>query len=504
MFDIFKTVDCLRKRFSKKDLFFILTLTTVYFLTRIINLTKFPIFSDEAIYIQWAKTAWHDASWRFISLTDGKQPLQTWGTIPLLKLFPNDALFAGRLFSVLTGFLSLAGIFVLLNYLFNKKAAFFGAFFYIFTPYFLFYDRMALVDSGVNSTFIWILFFSALLIKTMRLDVAVVFGLIAGMSLLTKSTAQVFLALSVLAPILVINNNLRKTTRTIVNYLVLYLVVVALAFALYNIQRLSPFLHFVAQKNTTFVMTFDEFFKNPFGSFFFNLRSIPYYVIIESGFILPIMAILGWLTMIRKDKKLFAYLTIWLFVPFIAICFFSKVLFPRYVIFFASLLLIFAAYYFIFQRNKTVSIILLTIYILTALYFNYSIIFDYKILPFPTLDRGQYIEGGPAGIGAREIIDYAREKTREKPVIILAEGNFGMSGDVLNVFIRKDEKIFVKGEWPLDKKQLVDQQVNLDTNYVFAVFPYKEIFPKDWPIKLIKKYEKPGNQTSLKLFELVR
>lgn len=504
MFDIFRIVDFLKKRFSKKDLFFILVLIVAYFLTRIINLTKFPIFSDEAIYIQWAKTAWHDASWRFISLTDGKQPLQTWGTIPLLKLFPNDALFAGRLFSVLTGLLSLTGIFVLLNYLFGKRAAFFGAFFYTFTPYFLFYDRMALVDSGVNSTFIWILFFSVLLIRTMRLDVAIIFGLFSGMSLLTKSTAQVFLALSILAPILVIGKNFKKSARTVINYLGLYLVVVSLAFALYNIQRLSPFLHFVAQKNTTFVMTFDEFFKNPFGSFFFNFRSIPYYVLIESGLVLPIVAIFGWFIMMKKDKKLFTYLTLWLFVPFIAICFFSKVLFPRYVIFFATLLLIFNVYFFVSEKNKGLLLTLLAVYILIASYFNYSIMFDYKLLPFPALDRGQYIEGGPAGIGAKEIIDYARERSKEKPVIILAEGNFGMSGDVLNVFIRKDEKIFVKGEWPLDKKQLIEQQKNLDSNYIFAVFPYKEIYPKDWPIKLIKKYEKPGNQTSLKLFELVR
>src|SRR3990167_1673242 len=160
MFDIFGIISWIKKNISRKDLLFILLLILIYFLTRLYRLDQFPIFSDEGIYIRWAKVAWHDASWRFISLTDGKQPLQTWGTIPFLKLFPNNALLAGRLFSVASGFVGLIGMFTLLYYLFNKRTAFIGSFIYVFTPFFLFYDRLALVDSAVNAGFIWILFLS--------------------------------------------------------------------------------------------------------------------------------------------------------------------------------------------------------------------------------------------------------------------------------------------------------------------------------------------------------
>ena len=111
MFDIFAIIFWVKKNISKKDFLFIFLLFVIYFLTRLYNLDKFPIFSDEGIYIHWAKVAWHDASWRFISLTDGKQPLQTWGTIPFLKLFPENAFLAGRLFSVATGFAGLVGMF---------------------------------------------------------------------------------------------------------------------------------------------------------------------------------------------------------------------------------------------------------------------------------------------------------------------------------------------------------------------------------------------------------
>src|SRR3989338_11530911 len=236
MFDIFNIFTFLKKNITKKDIIFFFIILTIFFATRLVNLDKFPIFSDEGIYIHWAKVAWHDASWRFISLTDGKQPLQTWGTIPFLKLFPENALLAGRLFSVATGFAGLVGMFSLLYYLFNKKSAFIGSFIYVFTPYFLFYDRLALVDSAVNAGFIWILFLSLLLVKTLRLDVALIFGLVVGFSLLAKSSVRIFLALSALSPILLLEKNVKKFFLKSINYYLLFIISSALAFIIYNIQ----------------------------------------------------------------------------------------------------------------------------------------------------------------------------------------------------------------------------------------------------------------------------
>src|SRR3989344_3685705 len=501
MFDIFAVVTWLKKNINWKDWLIIFLLIFIYFLTRLNNLDRFPIFSDEGIYIHWAKVAWHDATWRFISLTDGKQPLQTWGTIPFLKLFPNNALLAGRLFSVATGFAGLGGMFSLLYYLFNKRTALIGSFIYVFTPYFLFYDRLALVDSGVNAGFIWILFFSILLVKSQRLDVALMFGLITGFSLLAKSSVRIFLALSALSPILLHEKNIKLVFSKIINYYFLFIISSVLAFIIYNVQRLSPFFHYVAQKNMTFIMTFDEFFKDPFANFFHNIQIIPEYVINESGFVLVIFAILGLWKLFKKDSKLSLYLTSWILIPFFAIALFSKVIFPRYLIFFGSLLVIFASYFFsdINKRFLTISYLLLTTFLI---YYNYTILFNYSKIPFPEIDRGQYVEGATVGIGAREIVDFAREKSKIKEVILLAEGNFGLIGDVLDVFTKPGDKIFIKGYWPLDEKGLLENQKELGKKYVYVVFAQKKDFPSEWPLKFIRRYDKPGNKSSIFLFEL--
>ncbi|MFA5770243.1 MAG: glycosyltransferase family 39 protein [Patescibacteria group bacterium] len=505
MFDIAKFFSFVKKNFNRKDVFFGLGLLSLFLITRIIFLDKLPIFSDEGIYIHWARIAWHDASWRFISLTDGRQPLQTWGTIPFLKLFPQNLLFGGRMFSVATGFVSLAGIFSLLFYLFNKKTAFWGVFLYIFTPFFLFYDRIALADSAVNAGFIWILFFSILVIRTLRFDLTLLFGITAGMAMLTKSSVRLFILLSAFAPILVWNKKSEKNIiNKTLNYFILFAFVLVIAIVIYNIQRLSPFMHYIEQKNNTFVMPISEFIKSPFAVFWPNLKIIPHYVFSEMGWLTGFLGVIGLILILKKNLSLGLYFSIWLFAPYFVIAGLSRVIFPRYLIFLATLLTIFSAYFLSNLKSKIIKLILLIIFLSISAFYAYGFYFNPSAIPFPEIDRGQYVEGETAGWGAREMMEFAREKSKEKQVIILAEGDFGLIGDVLNVFLKDDDKINIRGFWPLDEKVLLDNQKELKENFVYVVFSQRKEFPNFWPIKLIKKYDKPGNRTAYYLFELTK
>ena len=504
MFEIYKIISFFKKNFRHKDLLLGLSLVVLFFLSRIIFLEKLPIFTDEGIYIHWARIAWHDASWRFISLTDGRQPLQTWGTIPFLKLFSPNLLVGGRMFSVTTGFVSMIGIFSLLFYLFNKKTAFWGVFLYIFTPFFLFYDRIALADSAVNAGFIWILFFSILTIKTLRLDLTLFFGLTAGMAMLTKSSVRMFIMLSALAPTIIWKKSEKEIIKRTVDYSILFAFVFVMAIVIYNIQRLSPFMHYIEEKNNTFVMPFSEFIKAPFAVLWPNLKIIPYYVFSELGWLTGFLGITGLIFLLIKDFNLGLYFAIWLIAPYFAIAGFSRVIFPRYLIFLATLLTIFSAYLLSNLKLKLLRSIFLIVFLLVSGFYAYGFYFNPSSIPFPEIDKGQYVEGATAGWGSKEMMEYARRKSKEKQVVILAEGDFGLIADMLNVFLRDDDKINIRGFWPLDEKVLLDNQKELNENLVYVIFSHQQKFPDFWPIKLIKKYNKPGNQTAYYLFELTR
>src|SRR5947209_5246389 len=129
--------------FSRKSSPFIAIagLLLLFFFTRFYNILSIPIFTDEAIYIRWAQIAKNDAAWRFISLTDGKQPLFVWFMVVTLKFF-HDPLLAGRVVSVISGFFTAVGLWFLTNELFKeKKAAFLASVFYTILPFALVYDK---------------------------------------------------------------------------------------------------------------------------------------------------------------------------------------------------------------------------------------------------------------------------------------------------------------------------------------------------------------------------
>ncbi|MEK9169382.1 MAG: hypothetical protein AAB788_01430, partial [Patescibacteria group bacterium] len=174
-------------------------------------------------------------------------------------------------------------------------------------------------------------------IKTLRLDLALFFGVIAGMAMLTKSSVRMFIILSALAPVLIWNKKLEKNIiNKTINYFILFILVFAIAIVLYNIQRLSPFMHYIEQKNNTFVMPFSEFVKSPFTVFWSNLKIIPHYVFSEMGWLTGFLGAIGLVMLLKYDLSLGLYFSIWLFAPYFAIAGLSRVIFPRYLIFLAT------------------------------------------------------------------------------------------------------------------------------------------------------------------------
>ncbi len=163
---------------------------------RVYNLTLLPVFGDEAIYIRWSQVMGAEPGLRFLPQSDGKQPLFMWVLMFLVRRF-SDPLLIGRATSVFYGMGTLLGIFALTYYLFkSKKAALIAAVFWAISPFAVFFDRMALVDSMLTMFGVWILFFASITARRLRLDTALLAGFALGGALLTKSPA-IFFALMI-------------------------------------------------------------------------------------------------------------------------------------------------------------------------------------------------------------------------------------------------------------------------------------------------------------------
>lgn len=115
--------------------FLLFSILIISFLIRVVNLSKWPVFADEAIYIRWAQVMKNEVTLRFLPLSDGKQPLFMWLIIPFLRIF-HDPLFAGRFLSVISGTASVLAIFLISFFLFkDQKIAVFASSLACFSPF---------------------------------------------------------------------------------------------------------------------------------------------------------------------------------------------------------------------------------------------------------------------------------------------------------------------------------------------------------------------------------
>jgi len=498
----------------------------VFFLIRFINLTILPVFADEAIYIRWSQVMRAEPTLRFLPLSDGKQPLFMWLTIPFLKIF-TDPLLAGRFLSVLAGLGSLVGITLIAWLLFKEKPiVLMTALFYAVVPFFVFFDRLALVDSLLAMFSLWLCGLSLLLIRYQRWDLAMVIGMILGGALLTKSPA-IFFALFLPAALLFLplskkngkltylkNKVLPKAGSYFLKILTLWMIVWLFGFGLYNfLLRLGPGFQMIAIRNKDYLFTFKEILSHPLDPFKPHLGDLRQWL--PNLLTWPIFwaSIGGILVGLRKKLKITLFLLIWFVIPLLAQAVFAKVFTPRYILFTVWPLLLFAAFFLDWlcvkmKRKSWIMIILFLIFLIPAFNYDWLLLFNPERAPLPRNLRNGHLEEWTAGQGLKESAVFFKERARDGSVFVGTEGFFGTLPDGLQIYLEGVANIRVIGVgWPVVGvhpslvNSLVDNEVYLLVNQSRL-----NLLPQNNGLMLVREYPKAawpdGHRDKLLLFQL--
>lgn len=484
----------------------------LYFATRLYNIISLPIFTDEAIYTRWSQIAKNDANWRFISLTDGKQPMFVWLDMTVMRLV-SDPLLAGRLVSVFAGFVAMVGLFFLGRELFkNWKVGLIASFLYIVFPFALMYDRMALYESLVSMFMVWALYLEILLVRTIRLDVALVLGMVIGGAVLTKSNA--FFAVALLPfSLLLFEFQHPEWKKKLIEWVLLATLATIMSFGFYSILRLSPFFHIIKDKNALFAYPFNEWIEHPFLYLLSNLRGLfdwllvyftwPLFVMIFLAFLLtmqnirqlllnikiiaPLIALLlfagafvylmGSVKMLPVFMPFFAgillvgciglslfknrfelgeklLLIAWFLIPFAYLAFFGNTIYPRFILFMSLPLVILASYSIvhIFQIVKSRVVIygICAVLLILPLRADYFVLSDIANAPLPRADLDQYINTWPAGGGMREVVAYLNDQAMSHKIYVATEGTFGLMPYSLEIYLGDNPNVKIVGFWPVN------------------------------------------------------
>lgn len=466
-----------------------------------------PLFTDEAIYTRWSQIARYDSAWRFISLTDGKQPLFIWLTMTVMR-FVQDPLFAGRLVSVGAGFVTMTGLFLLSRELFKSKiAALLTALLYVIFPFSIVYDRMALYDSLVAMFAVWSLYFEVLLVRHRRLDLALILGMILGGAVLTKSSAFFFIYLIPFS-VLLFDFKGRKLPNRVGIWVVFALVSIIFAYFYYSLLRLSPYYHVIEEKNSIFVYPFSEWILHPYEYLQGNLKGLTDWLI--GYFTIPtaILVIISFILQKRKFIREKILLFIWFLLPFIALALFGKTLYPRFILFMTMPLIVLAGF--------SLDVILKTfkLYRMKALVFFMLVAFmirtDFYILtniaraPIPYADLEQYINGWPSGGGLNEILSYLTKEAEGKKIYIATEGTFGsLPTYAVEIYLGDNMNVQKRGIWPITTQVPQDLVTRTKTTSVYFIFNQTQNPPPEWPVKFISKYQKGIGNGYMSLYQIV-
>ncbi len=419
---------------------FILLILLFYFVFNLINLTGLPIFNDEAIYIDWGWIQTHWPGHEYDSLSDAKQPLMLW-LFGIFANFLDDPLFAGRFVSVLFGGGTLIGIYLTSKKLFNKNAGLIAAFIYSITPIFVFFNRQALLESGLICVGVWAFYMILNFLEKPNNKNAILLGVILGTGFFIKSTSLIFIVVSFLIIFLYIlkrkKNELLKPTS----------IILASILAVDILLLINPVFWQTLPTNSRYSFTFLELADLPFGAWTKNFLGF-----IEIGFfsITPLVFIAGIVGLfmifrnkIKNYKIFFAYFIFALFLEIIL----TKSQSNRYLVSFLPFLIISSSYVFsIFWQKKLLNKLLLGFCLIIPLFTSAFLIFNSKeyILKLSKVSKYSemiYLSGQTSGVGINETVNYIKESTGESVGIVVFGLNAGNPENAISVYSLKTNNL---------------------------------------------------------------
>jgi 4-amino-4-deoxy-L-arabinose transferase-like glycosyltransferase len=444
----------------------------LFLLTRFLTLAAFPIFNDEAIYLQYAQRIHED--WqknKFVSMngefTDWKPPLQYWLTAPFIE-WGSDPLIVGRVVALAVSVAGFFGGYLFSKELFSEREGVVAAALYLLCPPVLLHNPQFTAETFLFSTAA--LLYWALL-KAMRwekLDWASAIGaaFFGTALLLFKQSGFALLALSILLPLARLPQKgvpLRLSAWNV------GLVVAVIGGSLLAASAILPSEFNAARDhfNRRWVMSFPELAAFPIVIWRANLKLLTDYIGSSYSWAVPLLVcVFIWLAIRRKN---FAELAIALMclagggAVLFLLRGFNEYLFNTAVI--AVLLPLLARTIVVASesapsgRETAVRRAVLVVAGLALIHWAYL---DTLMIVSPgryfeqstPWAAGNYLKSWSTGFGVKEIVN--RLANEKRPGIIFVDPQWGNPGTALEVYRKKrfpNLQVIAMGREFLDPEQ---------------------------------------------------
>lgn len=425
---------------SKKTAFI---LFIVFILSRLLFLTRLPIFNDESMYLHWGLLFRDDPSKWTASLTiDGKQPGMPVLLGTVLRI-PGDPLFLGRLVSLAFALLTFVMTLKIARRLDMKIPIPLVSSFLIVSPYLLQYDRLALMESAVTSSAVVAAYVLLRWLGQPKLVFAVLFGAAAALGWWFKSTSLIIL-ISGLTVSVFAGSVRRLQVRTILTFL---LIVIGTYFMMTLPVRSSAGYVNIGLRERERVMSFTELLGFPLNIW---RKNAVFATAFLTAFMTPVMLVLA-AGSFGKLKKNPAMLVIsgFFVIPFITEILVSKAFTSRYLVMIVPFGCLLAAAT-VSALNKKMKAAVFGLAVLTAIIPSALLIavpLRYyaflAVVPPAQEDFGQYVRSYSSGYGVKEAVMSVPRLSEGEETIILVRADSGNPEDAVFVYADRLPNLYV-------------------------------------------------------------
>ncbi len=419
-----------------------------FLLSRLLTLTAFPIFNDEAIYLQYAERIHADwAKNKFVSIDnaygDWKPPLQYWLAAPVIR-WGNDPLVAGRTVALLVSLGGFFGFYLFARELFGEREGVLTAALYALCPPVLFHNNEFIAETFLFSTapFVYCAVLKAMRPEKFRWLWLIATLICSSAILLFKQSGTLLLVVAIFLPCARFR---RGAGKDFLFNLLLVAAVIVLAKITAGLILPSEFGAARARFNSHWVMSAGELLKFPTAVWGANLRLVADYVGAYYSWLVPVFfGVFLWLAWRRKNLPEIALAAICL-TSACAIIFllrgFNEYLFNTAVI--ATLLPLLARTgVLVWELAPVGSLRLARAGFLAGAgmllaFWSYQLVLM-KIAPARYIERStswaeaNYLRGWPTGFGIPDIVKMLEKEKR--PGIIFADAQWGNPRTALEVY----------------------------------------------------------------------
>lgn len=480
-----------------KDALWVKRLALLLIALHLLNLSQFPVFADEAIYLRWSQSAVRDAQYLFLPMLDGKPPLHAWLLAPFQVLF--SSVFGGRLLSVLLAVIGVFGLDRLVQELGGKKIARrAAAVSFVFLPFWFFHAHLALAEMLLAVGWIWMLALGAQIVREKNRGLVVAFGLCFGVALWTKTTAIFFIPAIALFPWI-----LRRGTDF--SAYVRLGVAGVLGVGLFSLLVVSPLFPALFSRSEDYTFSLVELLSGEWRFALFS--SVP----MVGGWLLwyltPFAIILTVFAPARVRRWWVCALVF--AAPLVLL---GKVLSPRYFLPAAVPLTVLLAFGFeslMQNKHKMIAILLAFGALLLSGNFLLRVLFFPDSTPFVATDRKQYLEDWSSGHGIAETAAFLQERARlsQASIVVGTEGNFGSLPDGLTIeFFRKPEFARVRiegiGQPVREIPAWMHEAVSAGAEGYLVVNSNRLAIPDETLYQTVRRFARPNNGPELMVLKI--